>query len=401
MEKFRYRAKDTFGKTRVGLVEALDRKSALKILQGKDFLVYFLEAERETAFGEMMGRFFRRVSTNDRVNFTRQMATMIASGLQITESLSIFEAQTSPAMAAVVGDVLRHVESGGSFSKALENHPQVFSKVYVALVKAGESAGVLDTVLTRLADDLEKKREFNAKIKSAMIYPIIVVGGMLAVTAIMIIFVVPKLTSLYEEFAADLPITTKLLIAVSRLANQFWWLGGIVLAGLFFALPFLLKKRQFKRRYDQLLFRIPIIGSLKKAVMFTEFTRTLALLVGAGVLLVEALEIVKDTLGSPQYEEALSKVAKNVQKGFPLATAITAEEMFPPIIPQMISVGEETGKLGEVLEKVSNYFSQESEQLVKGLTAALEPIIMVVLGIGVGFLMISIIMPIYNLTSKF
>lgn len=401
MQKFTYTAKDTQGRTRKGLVEALDEKNAVKILQTKDLLVISLAPVKETVFTEINRRFFRRITTNDRVNFTRQMATMIASGLQITDALSIFEGQASPAMTPIVSDILKEVESGGSFNAALAKYPHVFDRVYISLVKAGETAGVLDTVLNRLADNLENKREFNAKIKAAMIYPAIVVLGMILVAAIMILFVVPKLTVLYEEFSAELPFTTRILISVSRFANQFWWLFPLPIIGFFFILPPLLKYKAVKKGYDEIMFRLPIIGPLRKAVMFTEFTRTLALLVGSGVLIVDALEVVKGATDSPIYEEALESIARNVQKGFPLAAAIGNENIFPPIIPQMISVGEETGKLGEVLEKVSNYFLQESEQLVKGLTAAIEPIIMILLGVGVGFLMVSIIMPIYNLTSKF
>jgi type IV pilus assembly protein PilC len=401
MEKFRYKAKDNQGKTIEGLVEAADQKGAVKILQSKGLLVISIAPKGKDLVTEARAGIFGRISTSDKVNFTRQLATMVAAGLPLTEALTILETQASPAMARVVGEILREVEGGGSLSKALEKHPRVFDQVYIALVRAGESAGILDNVLTRLAENLEKQREFTSKVKGAMLYPAIVIGGMILVATIMILFVIPKLTSIYEEFQAELPLPTKILLQVSKFATHFWWLGVAGLIGLVFVLLQLLKNPILKKQYDQLFFRIPIIGNLRRQFMFTEFTRTLGLLVGAGILIVDALEIVRHSLGSPLYEEAVSQAGENVQRGFPLGVALAETEVFPSILPQMISVGEETGKLDEVLGKVSSYFSQEAEQSVKNLTAALEPLIMIVLGVGVGFLIIAIIMPIYSLTSQF
>lgn len=401
MEKFRYKAKDNQGKTIEGLVEATDPKGAVKILQSKGLLVISIVPKGKDLVTEARVGIFRRISTSDKVNFTRQLATMVAAGLPLTDALTILEAQASPAMAKVVGEILREVEGGGSLSKALEKHPDVFDQVYIALVRSGESAGILDNILTRLAENLENQREFTSKVKGAMLYPAIVIGGMVLVAIIMILFVIPKLTTIYEEFQAELPLPTKILLQVSKLATHFWWLGLIGLIGLVFIIPQLLRNPILKKQYDRLFLRIPIIGSLRKQIMLTEFTRTLGLLISAGVLIVDALEIVRRSLGNSLYEEAVAQAGQDVQRGFPLAVALAETGIFPPILPQMISVGEETGKLDEVLAKVSAYFEQESAQSVKNLTTALEPLIMIVLGVGVGFLIISIIMPIYNLTSKF
>jgi len=205
----------------------------------------------------------------------------------------------------------------------------------------------------------------------------------------------------YEEFQADLPITTRVLIGVSKFASHFWWIVLIILVGLVFFVKALSRNPQVKKKFDWLTFKLPIIGKLRKGMMLTEFTRTLGLLIGSGILIVEAIDVTCKSLGSPNYEEKVKDAAKEVEKGLPLATALARTEIFPPILSEMIAVGEETGKLDEVLGKVSTYFEQEADAAVKGLTTAIEPIIMIVLGVGVGFLMISIIMPIYNLTSKF
>jgi len=400
MEKFKYKAKDKEGKTVQGLVEASNITQAAKILREKDLLVISLFPKGESLTAQVK-KGLGRVTIQDKVNFTRQLSTMINAGLTITESLSILENQANPAMGQLLNDVVREVEGGGNFADALEKHPKVFDQIYVALIRSGEAAGVLDKILLRLADNLEKNSEFRRRIKGAMVYPIIVVGGMIGVMAIMMIFVIPKLTMVYEEFQADLPISTKILIGVSKFASHFWWIVLIILAGLVFLVRLLAQNLQFKKQLDGLTFKLPIIGKLRKGMMLTEFTRTLGLLIGSGILIVEAIDVTRKSLGSPNYEEKMEQASKEVEKGLPLATALARTEIFPPILPQMIAVGEETGKLDEVLGKVSTYFEQEADAAVKGLTTAIEPIIMIVLGVGVGFLMISIIMPIYNLTNKF
>ena len=400
MNKFKYKAKNKDGKTVEGLVEASNITQAAKILRERELLVIFLTPRGESLTTQVR-KGLGRITIQDRVNFTRQLSTMINAGLTITESLAILESQSGPVMGRLVSDVVREVEGGGNLADALEKHPKVFDQIYVALIRSGETAGVLDKILLRLADNLEKNSEFRRKIKGAMVYPIIVVGGMIAVISIMIIFVIPKLTMVYEEFQADLPISTRILIGVSKFASHFWWIVVIILVGLIFLFKIFSQNPQFKKQLDSLTFKLPIIGKLRKGMMLTEFTRTLGLLIGSGILIVEAIEVTRKSLGSPNYEEKMEQASKEVEKGLPLATALARTEIFPPILPEMIAVGEETGKLDEVLGKVSSYFEQEADAAVKGLTTAIEPIIMIILGVGVGFLMISIIMPIYNLTSKF
>jgi len=400
MEKFKYRAKDKDGKTVEGLIEAGSINQAAKILRERGLLVINLNQKGEDLVLQIK-RGLGRITTQDKVNFTRQLSTMINAGLTITEALAILELQASPALTRLISDVLHQVESGVTLADALEKHGSVFDQIYIALIRSGETAGVLDKVLSRLADNLEKQTEFRRKIKGAMVYPIIVIGGMLAVVAVMIIFVIPKLTMIYEEFQADLPTSTKILIAVSKFASHYWWLAAAILAGLVFLGRLLSKNPLFRRQFDELLFKLPIIGKLRKSMVLTEFTRTLGLLVGSGILIVEAIEVTTKSLNSPNYEEKMAEVSKEVEKGLPLATALAKTEIFPPLLPQMVAVGEETGKLDEVLGKVSVYFEQEADTAVKGLTTAIEPLIMIILGVGVGFLMLSIILPIYNLTSKF
>ncbi len=400
MKKFSYKAKDEKGTLVTGLVEGGNEKQAAQLLRARKLLVLSLRPKKEAAL--FQGKGFRgRIKMDDKVNFSRQLATMVTAGLPLTEALSVLETQSNPAMKPVIGGILREVEGGGNLADAMEKHPEAFDKIYVALVRAGEAAGILDKILNRLADNLEKERDFRNKIKGAMVYPAIIITGMVIVAMVMVIFVIPRLTSLYEEFDAELPAVTKILLSFSKFASSFWWLGFVFLAGGVYFFRAMGRYPALKKKFDEIYFRIPILGKLRRQTMLTEFTRTLGLLIGAGILIVDALNIVKDSLGSPLYREALEKATKQVERGFPLATALAQMALLPPLLPQMVSVGEQTGKLDDVLGKISAYFEQEATTLVKGLTTALEPLILVVLGVGVGFLIIAVIMPIYNLTSQF
>jgi len=401
VRKFNYQAKDKAGKTIKGLVEAADEKQAASALRSKGLVLFNLSPSRQDILKLASERLIHRIGLGEIATFTRQLSTMITAGLTVADALRILKEQSSPGFAQVIDDILRSVEGGTSLAEALEKHPRVFNEVFVSLIRAGEAAGVLDKVLARLSDNLEKQKEFSSKVKGAMIYPAIIVVGMGIVGTIMMIFVIPKLLGLYKEFNAELPLPTKILMTISGLATQFWWIVLIGLgAGFFFFQNF--QKTPFgKKKIDEVKLRLPIVGGLQKMTILTEMTRTLGLLVSTGISIIDGLNIVSHAVGNSIYEEELQTAAKQVEKGLPLAGILAEYEEFPPVVTQMIAVGEETGKLDEVLTKLSVYFESESENLVKGLTTAIEPLIMIVLGLGVGFLVIAVILPIYNLTTAF
>lgn len=400
MERFAYKAKSKEGKVYKGKVEARDIRQAAAVLRERDLVVVSLKPIRREIKLDFLSGFLRRVKFVDVVNMTRQLSTMIAAGLPLTDALSLLESQTSSGMQPVIAEVLRDVEGGKPLGESLEKHPKVFSTVYVSLVRAGESAGKLDEMLLRLADNLEKEREFRSKTRGALIYPAIVMVGMIIVTLIMMFFVIPQMTQIYEDFGAELPFSTKLLVAMSKFFISSWYFGIIGFLVGSWAFRVWRATPVGRRTLDQLIFKIPIYGNLRREITMAEFCRTLGLLVGAGVAIVDGLSIVADTMANVVYSDSIKETAKRVEKGLSVAAVIASYEHFPPILPQMLAVGEETGKVDEVLLKLSVYFETESEHLVKGLTTAIEPLIMVFLGIGVGFLVISIIMPIYNLTSQ-
>lgn len=398
MKRYSYKAKDQAGNDVKGEVEANDESQAASLVKGKNLFLVSLSSKRVISLGSI-NIFSNRVSSSDITNFTRQLATMINAGLPLTESLLILRSQTKGPLQQITAQVLADVEEGESLSRAMSKH-SVFSKAYIALIHSGEVSGVLDEVLARLSDNLEKQQEFKGKIKNAMIYPALIVVAMVGVSTVMMIFVIPKLTELYDQFDAELPITTKFLIAVSNFLRSFWpfVFGGIIVLIYFFKLY--KKTEKGGRKFDEIILKVPLIGELQKQVVLTEVTRTLSLMVGSGVSILEGLGITSRVVKNRVIADALDDSVDMVEKGFPVAFAFSKHpEAFPFILSQMVAVGEETGKMDEVLQKVSHVFEVESDQRVKALSSAVEPVILIVLGLGVAFIVVSIVMPIYNLTS--
>lgn len=400
MPFFKYTAKNKFGETINGKVESRTIEQAASLLTTRGLLVIRLHPLTEDSFA-FIKKMFGGVKFDDVVNFTRQLSTMITAGLPLAGALSILVRDGKPEVTQMMAVILQDVEGGNSFADSIAKHKKVFSRLYIQLVHAGETGGVLDTVLERLADNMEKEKEFKAKTKGALIYPVIVIIAMFVVAIIMMIFVIPKLTEMYKDFGAELPLVTRILIGLSDAMVKFWWMFAAGIAGIIFAFKQYYKTELGRYKIDELKLKIPVFGVLQKKVILTEFSRTLALLLGSGITLLEAIAIVTESVENVVYRNALKEVSKQVEKGSSLSGALSHYESFPTILHQMMSVGEETGKLDEVLKKLSVYFEQESEHAIKNMTTAIEPMIMIVLGLGVGAMVIAIIMPIYNLTSQF
>lgn len=401
MQRYLYRAKDLHNKYHNGLVEARDKKEAANLLKERNFYIISLREEGQDPL-KSLASIISRVSFNDVVNFTRQLATMVTAGLTLSESLSILKNQIkNPAMTRVVIQIEEDVQGGKSFAASADKFPKVFAPVYRSLIRAGEASGKLDDVLNRLADTMEKSRDFKAKTKGAFVYPVIVVIGMAIVIFIMMTLVIPKLTSMYQDFGVELPLPTRVLIATSNFFVNRWYviIGGTV-GGVFLFLKWK-KTPSGSRLWDKMLLSIPVFGNLMKETTLVEVTRTLSILIGAGIPILEAIEISEGAVNNIWYKEALKDVETKVEKGFPLGQPFGDNPIFPPILGQMVSVGEQTGKLDDALFKLSRYFEGESEVAVKALTTLMEPLIMVVLGVGVGFLVLAVLLPIYSLTSQF
>lgn len=401
MKRFLYKAKDKDGKLITGEVEANTISDAAKLIRNKKFYVISIKSKIDSPF-DLVRRYKERISSSGVSTFTRQLATMINAGLPITSALLILRSQSNASMQKVVAQILADVEAGEALSTALERHPKVFSKTYTALIKAGEAGGVMESILSRLADNLEKQSEFNGKVKGALIYPAIIMIGMFVVGMIMMIFVIPRLLSLYSDFNVILPLPTRILIALSGFFVNFWWLILLIIGGSLYAFTLFRATKVGRRKTDEMIFNLPVFGELERQIVMTELTRTLALMVSSGVPILESLNITADVLSNSVISDAIRESSQDVERGFPIAYAFSRRpEAFPFLLSQMVAVGEETGKMDEVLTKISHIFEVESDVKVKNLTALIEPIVMVVLGIGVGFLVMAVIMPIYNITNQF
>ncbi len=399
MSKFAYIVKDASSQTQKGIVESSTIKDAGNLLHERGFTIISLsESTVPISFNFNQSG----ISFDDLVHFTRQLSTMITAGLTLIEALGILHQQISKAaLVKLVTQIEDDVKGGKSLVATLEKNPKVFPPIYIALVRAGEATGKLDVILSRLADSLEKSKNFKSKVRSVLIYPTIVVSGMGIVSFIVMTVVVPRMTSLYKEFGVTLPLPTQILIAASTFLLNFWLL---IIASVVGGIFFLLRWRQTstgKHILATISLKVPIFGPLIKQATLVEVTRTLALLIEGGVPILTSLEIAQDATGNVLYQEAFRNAARKVEKGFPLSEPISNNPLFPPILSQMVAVGEQTGKLGDSLLKLSNYFENEAESAIRSLTTAIEPLIMIVLGLGVGFLVMAVLLPIYSLTSKF
>lgn len=401
MAEYIYKAKNSEGKEIKGFIEASDKKQAVSILREKGLFCFSLTQKGEDSFLAAYVRNFSQVSFNEVVVFSRQLATMINAGLPLTEALSILQTQGSVKMKETISLILRDIREGRTLAEALAKFPKLFSPVYISLVRAGESAGILDNILNKLADNLEAQKAFKAKIIGALIYPAIILLGMVGVMFVMMIFVIPKMTVFYKDFGSELPAPTKILMAISDIFTKFWWLFPLVIFGVISLFKSINAKRNGRFKIDTLKLKIPIAGKLLKQVSLAEVTRTLGLLVGAGVSIVDALEISSKAANNIVFEEGILTAGEQVKKGFTLSSALAENPVFPSILQQMLAVGEETGKTDEILAKVAKFFQSESEEALKGLTTAIEPLIMIILGLGVGALIFAIIMPMYSMMGDF
>lgn len=398
--KLRYKATTRDGKIVRGLMDANDAQEAAAYLRGKDLLPIQISKQSEDILGKVLP-FLNKVNSNDLILFTRQLSSMLSSGLTLLRALQIFKEQIeNETMIEVVTAIINDIEEGKTFSYAIGKHPNVFSPIYVSLIKAGESSGLLDKVLLRLANNLEKEAKLRATVKGALLYPAIVVILMLFVLFIMMIFVIPQLTTLYTNLNVPLPLPTQIVVGLSAIVGTFWPIIAVLIVIATFLFRRWKKTEEGQLIVDNFILRLPVFGKLISQTILAEFSRTLGLLIGTGTLVVESLLETSDTTGNVHYKNAIRGISKQVEKGVSMGDAMSAYSLFPPMLVQLVKIGEQTGKMDESLTRASEYFEGEVNQQVKTLTTAMEPFIMIVLGVGVAFLIVSVITPIYSLISN-
>lgn len=400
MPLFAYVARDLSGVDHKGTIETVDMTRAAAILSRRGLTVISVKSKSDDS-GSFLNTYLKRISFTDVVVATRQLATMIESGLVISDAFDVLaDQQTNPEFKKVLEEVSRDVKGGLDLASAMRKHPKVFSGMYCSLVKAGEQGGNLDVVLQQMATSMERDREFRSKVRSALIYPIIVVGMMVIVMGVMMFFVVPRLTSLYAQSDIELPLPTQILIGTSNFLLNFWWLLFIILVGCTIAGKKWISTPDGKDKFDRFLLKIPVVGKIITETSLTNFTRTFGLLTTAGIPLLEALTISSDVVGNSVFKSAIQTTLKGVERGLSFSAQLETIGVFPKLIPQMYKVGEETGKVDKVSFKLAEYYETESDHMLKNLTVIIEPLILMILGIAVAFLVLSIILPIYKLTTS-
>lgn len=384
-----------------GTVEAESQEKAMAYLRSGGIIILDLH-EHSIPISRTISSFFSKVAFTDVVDMTRQLSIMLNSGLTIIDSLDILKRQaTKPAYLKLIESIDADVKAGSSFSNALKKYPSQFNNLYIALVKAGEASGKLDEILVKLADTLEQERTFKSKIKGAMVYPAIVITAMGGVMFVMLTFVIPKLLEVYKEFNVKLPAPTVFLIFISDLFSNFWYLILLGIAATIFLFKKMYSSTAGRIIVDRTMLKMPVVSKVIKVAALVDTTRTLSILIAAGVSILESLDIITETTSNVIYQNAFRRVRQVIEQGGTLGGALDDTKIFPPILVQMTSVGEQTGHLDETLGHLAKYFESESEIAIKAMTTLIEPAILIVLGVAVMFVVIAVITPIFSLSSSF
>ncbi len=401
MPVFKYKAVDGDKKIVSGLAEAASEDLAVDSLQEKGLSIISLK-EKSKAASFDFDFILSRVKIKDIVIFSRQFSVMTSANVTVAQALKILIDQTeNPKLKMVISEVAYEVDAGSRLSDALAKRPKVFSNFYVSVVRSGETSGRLDEILNYLADEMEKDYDMMSKIKGAMIYPAFVLTGLSGVGAVMMVFVVPKLTGVLAETGGELPVATKILIAVSDFLINSWWLLLIIIIGLVALIRFYLKTKQGRRVFDKLKLHVPIFGKLAQRIYLVRFTRSLNTLIVGGVAITEGLKITAEVVNNEVYKELILKTVKEVEDGNSISSVFINSKEVPKMVSQMMSIGEKTGKLDVVLERVSLFYAREVSNIVANLMTLMEPIIMVIMGVAVGIMVAAIILPMYNMASQF
>lgn len=398
--KLYYKAVTGKGESIDGLIEARDPNEAAVYLRSKELFPIKIIKKEKSKLENLIPFLGGKIKSSEIVSLTRQLSSMLTSGITLLRSLEILKNQIgNRALVDIVDNIIKDIQEGASFSRAISKHPEAFSPVYIALIEASEGSGLLDKAFLRLADTLEKQQKLKNTVKGALTYPAIVVMMMIIVVFVMMIFVIPQISTLYQSMSVSLPLSTLILIKLSNFLVSFWFVVIGFLFLIFLAYQRWYKTTEGKLTIDSIKLKIPIFGKLIKKTILAEFSRTLGVLLASGTLVVEALDKVSNITGNIHYKNAITDISKKVEKGISIGDAMSLYYLFPPNLVELVKIGEQTGKLDETLIKASEYFENEVDSSVKTLSTALEPIILVVLGIGVAFLVISIITPIYQITN--
>jgi type IV pilus assembly protein PilC len=399
---FQYRVRDGEGRLLQGALEGDNQTLVAEKLRSMGYIPIAIQQDKSKNLSAdlKIPGITDRVKIKDVAVFSRQFATMINSGLTLIRALSILADQTeNKRLAEIVTEVRLDVEKGASLSQAIGKHPKAFNRLYVAMVRAGEVGGVLDRVLLQLADIIEKQVELKRKIKSAMTYPVAVLCLVLLIVTAMLVFVVPTFETLYSDLGGTLPLPTRILLMVSRMVTKWAPIIVILEAAAVWFFKKWIQSETGRANWDAFKLKVPVFGKLVHKTAMTRFSRTLAVLLRSGVPILEALEITSETVNNTVVARAVKETQEAVKRGEPIAAPLERHEIFPPMVVQMLAVGEETGQVDVMLEKVSDFYDQEIEATVDALTSLLEPLLIMVMGGAVGSMVVALYMPMFQIIN--
>lgn len=404
---FEYTARDKTGKEIAGSMEAASKEALVSRLREQGLNVSSVEEKKSHTVARKKSGFRLfggRVNLRHLSIFCRQFATMINAGVSLVRCLDVLEQQTDSArLKEVIREIETEVEGGATLSRSMAKFPNVFSNLAVGLVRAGEVGGVLDETLDRLATFMEKDMELRRKVKSAMTYPTLVIIVAVGIVTFLVAFILPQFISLFKELGLDedsFPLPTLILMRVSNFVTSRWYFAVAIVVGLFIAINRLKKTRTGKRYYDVIKLRLPVFGSLNHKIAIARFARTLSTLLSSGVPILQAMETVAGTVDNEVISDAILLSRASIREGDTIADPLANSRMFPPMVVQMITIGEETGQLDQMLEKVADFYEAEVDAALESLTAALEPVLIVFLGVVVGFIVISMFLPIIAIIGE-
>lgn len=400
MPIFSYKAKDNAGAVRRGIVEASSIIQASEVLHQSGMVVLTLDPEARAFELEHYLPFLGRVSNKELVLFSRQLSTLINAKVPIIQALTILEQQVSShRLRTIISKMTEEIEGGKSLSEVIAAYPNTFSSLYVNLIKAGELSGTIDNALTYLADQQERDYALVSKIRGAMTYPLFIITAMVIVGTLMFIFVLPQMISVLKEAGAELPLTTRILILVTEALQKYWTIMLGALAALIVGSQIYLRSVGGRLVWDIVKLKLPIFGPLLEKIYMNRFARNLSTLIAGGIPIVTALHTVGGIVGNTVYQQIIEEAASEVETGKSIASVFAEKGEVPIIVSQMIKIGEQTGSLEEILKKLGNFYDKEVENTLNTLTTLIEPVVMILLGLGVAVMVAGILLPIYNLAS--
>jgi type IV pilus assembly protein PilC len=404
---FTYIARTAVGATTTGAIDANSESEARQRLEARGLSVSSLSLleSAHALHGDPVARFFeklQRISITECAVFTQNLFVMTKSGIPLAQSIGVLAQQTkNKRFRAILESLKLSLEHGESFSKALSRYPKYFSEVYINMVAAGEASGKLETIFEQLARQLKKERSLRGKIRSALMYPIIVVVAMIAIGIAMMVFVIPKISEIYAETNAQLPIYTRALIGTSMFVVHNGILSAAILIALIVAFRFLSRSQRGKQLLHGFYLRTPIAGTIIQKVSLTRFSRTLQSLLKTDIPIVQSFQIIEHVLGNVHYQHAIHDASESLKKGITIVESLKKwPRLFPPMVTQMISIGEESGRLDELSEEIANFYKEDVDETMSTFSSVIEPVLMLILGVGVGLMAIAILLPMYSLTEQ-